>query len=78
MSATDGGGPAFPRPNFHSDTHHTAPAQDGMALRDWFAGQALGGIVVATAHSLGYTVQDAAEEAYQFADAMLTERAKSQ
>ena len=38
-SPTPDGGPAFPRPGTDC-----GPDQDGMSLRDWFAGQALTGI----------------------------------
>ena len=66
----DTGGPAFP----------TAPeamnaGSDGMTLRDWFAGQAMAGIV----HAHGYPQpNEYASQAYAWADAMLAERAKGQ
>lgn len=72
------GGQAFPRPfnvnlNPLSVAHGEIACSDGMMLRDWFAGQALAGI----AHvSAGYTVEGAAQRAYQLADAMLAERNK--
>lgn len=46
-------------------------AECGMTLRDWFAGQALIGIVAAERY--GYADGDA-QEAYEIADAMLAER----
>jgi len=52
-----------------------------MALRDWFAGQALNGVLLAGGEP-GQTAQSnpfkAANWAYQYADAMLVERAKGQ
>jgi hypothetical protein len=39
----------------------------GMSLRDWFAGQALSGLM---AH-VRYSPRDAARQAYDIADAML-------
>ena len=40
---TDNGGPAFPRPYSHfedgPDIYTGYHEQDGMTLRDWFAGQ---------------------------------------
>ncbi|WP_020372144.1 hypothetical protein [Rhizorhabdus wittichii] len=48
----------------------------GMTMRDWFAGQALAGMVghpKVTAASLGI---HAAKRCYELADAMLAERAK--
>jgi hypothetical protein len=47
--------------------------EDGMTLRDWFAGQALTGLI---AHPNGPAGQwkDAAEQAYEAADAMIEAR----
>ena len=74
MSDKDGG-PAFPgqpRDTFAS----SLPA--GMSLRDWFAGQALIGIL-SNQESLPVNSRASdtiASWAYFFADAMLAERAK--
>ena len=48
--------------------------QQGMTLRDWFAGQALAGILAG--RSSVYTKQgpDIARKAFEHADAMLTAR----
>ena len=48
--------------------------QEGMTLRDYFAGQAL----VAAAKDPNCTCEDSAEFCYRMADAMLKERAKAQ
>jgi hypothetical protein len=61
------GGPAFPvdhnlRTGYRQD--------EGMTLRDWFAGQALAGML-ARGNMLAVS---GAEAAYQYADAMLAER----
>ena len=72
MSEIDDGGAAFPRDDFHRGI-------PGMSLRDWYAGQALVGML---AHSTRYKPLDGradwhsaiAEEAVQLADAMLAER----
>ena len=62
------GGPAFPREN--SDW-----GVPGMTLRDWFAGQALSGIL-ANPHNLReVTFIDMANDSYRFADVMLVARA---
>ena len=74
MSAIDkAGGPAFP-----CDSMKQFPTQEGMSLRDWFAGQALAGIM---ANSMLMIVldekkQDPASCAYEVADFMLHERNK--
>jgi hypothetical protein len=62
------GGPAFPRDNAGDYT-----GQDGMSLRDWFAGQALTGTLAAGAQDFeaGGKI---AREAYVIADAMLATR----
>lgn len=66
------GGPAFPTDNERQSgpsTYHYA----GMTLRDWFAGQALTGLVF---HNDFGTVSDSdiAKGAYSYADAMLKQR----
>lgn len=48
------------------------PGYNGMTLRDWFAGQALIGVMVDG--ELG--ANSTAELCYRFADAMIEERAK--
>ena len=63
----DDGGPAFPIPASESNYY-----QEGMALRDWFAGHALAG-------NLAYPCVDSSPEseaimAYRYADAMLAAR----
>lgn len=62
------GGPAFPGGG------NAAPFQAGMSLRDWFAGQALNGILLGGGAKYGE--QNAVQLAYSCADAMLAERAK--
>jgi len=63
------GGPAFPNdgPDFRSNF-------TGMSLRDWFAGQAVTGLLSTGDFA---TWGEVAEDAYAFADAMLAERAKA-
>lgn len=65
------GGPAFPttvHPN-SSDGHDGM--MTGMSLRDWFAGQAVGGLIAA-----GFDMADAVRCAFATADAMIAERSK--
>lgn len=49
----------------------------GMSLRDWFAGQALSGLIASEAGGEPYKNEWAAERAYLLSDAMLSERAKA-
>jgi hypothetical protein len=74
------GGPAFPTETEHqsgSDRMHL----EGMSLRDYFAGQALGHLsqpIMAAMHSgaLAPRREDVARLCYEVADAMLKERQK--
>jgi len=75
------GGPAFPHLRRHiSDNTYIPLAEGGMSLRDWFAGQALAGISMATTtaaiHGIGKVPppEIEAEWAFATADAMLAER----
>ncbi len=66
MSApTNDGGPAFP----------VMYVSEGMTLRDYFAGQALAGMLINyTTQKFGVGEQTCAKGAYEFADAMLAAR----
>lgn len=72
------GGPAFPY-RYSIGTDETALVAEGMTLRDWFAGQALSGMV-----ATGITVdmdgsmpfENRAGVCYLMADAMLAERSR--
>lgn len=72
----DDGGQAFPRPGAADGGAWSDRPQDGMTLRDWFAGQALTGLLAA--HSADGQVlpssERAARWAYGYADAMLAAR----
>jgi len=76
MSALNGG-PAFP---FREEDGAGGYDQHvGMSLRDWFAGQALLGIMANyTTAKFGATDADVARGAYDYADAMLAVRAKTE
>ncbi len=73
MDAKHNGGPAFPhlRRYVAPDTYEPI-AEGGMTLRDWFAGQALAGIMTNPDDLNG--AMDAALIAYGVADAMLEAR----
>jgi len=61
MTTINNGGPAFPR--------HGYADQAGMTLRQYYAGQALAGLVAYVVK--GATFENVAEDAYKAADAML-------
>jgi hypothetical protein len=83
MSKKDTGGPAFPtvtsREAYTGEHFRTIhDSENGMSLRDYYAGQALAGFVMEffrnSAAWTGYG--DFAESCYHLADAMLAERSK--
>ena len=71
MSANDGG-PAFP-----TTPNTVGGVSGGMSLRDWFAGQALQGLMAHNGHSsIKENAVYRASHCYGYADAMLKERDK--
>jgi len=64
------GGPAFPVQSIYSEDHGTNSR--GMTLRDYFAGQALAGILASA--NFGSTKDWIGGKAYEAADAMLASR----
>ena len=69
------GGPAFPsgpQVLMANGEWSGEPLEYGMSLRDWFAGQALAGILAGDAH--GSVVDDEVRTAFRYADAMLQAR----
>lgn len=68
MSDNPTGGPAFPSETLEYGLF------PGMSLRDWFAGQALSGMINSPHVKSGVGPEDLAHDAYQFADAMLKAR----
>ena len=75
------GGRAFPVPENMGAYGAYQINEQGMSLRDWFAGHALPSVVAAVyagqvEHKDGLSEQRIAEQAYARADAMLAERAK--
>jgi hypothetical protein len=69
MTTNKDGGPAFPSVGEgFGNPSYSAP---GMTLRDWFAGQALQGLLASTKTSDGLAI---AKDAYILADAMLEAR----
>jgi hypothetical protein len=70
------GAPAFPTKREALDPRAAGWfAQEGMTLRDWFAGQALTGTVLSPLGQGGrLTYESTARDAYCYADAMLAAR----
>lgn len=84
MSAINDGGPAFPHRGLNNDgcTDIIAP---GMTLRDWFAGQAMAGLIGGMVQITGRGQDGAAllhpsimDASYAAADAMLAARNKQE
>lgn len=85
MTTIDNSGPAFPQFDVvagERDGHGDAieaytVATGGMTLRDYFAGQALVGILSgywANSNMGGLSQRDVSDEAYVYADAMIASR----
>jgi hypothetical protein len=68
-SRVDDGGPAFPNVCMNDPCHPSS--EPGMSLRDWFAGQALAGML---AEQRWVDSCIAAQWAFEYADAMLAAR----
>jgi hypothetical protein len=68
----DDGGPAFPSHGSMGEVAH-----EGMTIRDWFAGQALCGLIGLPASRSPSSAEFLAKKAYEAADAILAEREKS-
>lgn len=71
----DDGDGAYPYAPTGTDWQGQPYPHAGMSLRDWFAGQALGGIIHAGSHG-GASWVEVAQGAYALADAMICARAK--
>ena len=65
------GGPAFPVADSHHPNGQVQYGDNGMSLRDWFAGKALQGFA---SESGRYDFRGAAQDAYAWADAMIDAR----
>ena len=79
MTDRHDGGPAYPLQSIGPDF---APGYAGMSLRDWFAGQALAGIMgpnydwFTGGTEAGSRTHEAAHFAYSLADAMIAARSE--
>jgi hypothetical protein len=63
------GGPAFP----YGQKNFTERSSEGMSLRDYFAGQALAGMM-ANKNAQDWTLSEVATDCYLYADALLKHR----
>jgi hypothetical protein len=70
------GGPAFPNFQFTENGKVEICPQGGMSLRDYFAAQALAGMLTRK-ESDGWTNREVAGDCYSYADAMLAAREAS-
>lgn len=86
MSERNNGGPAFPIPLLEGETFHGNA--NGMSMRDWFAGMTLQGFMANTSmldyldrqsdQTREHRIACVAILCYEYADAMLQERARSE
>lgn len=77
MSSKNDGGPAFPlQAHVDEQLSRAYLTQQGMSLRDWFAGQALSGLMASP--NGPRLVKEAVDVAYCAADTMLKAREKDQ
>lgn len=67
----DDGGPAFPLQITHGD--FVAGQAPGLSVRDWFAGQAMAGLLASNEYST-FDSPDVGAMAYTQADAMIAAR----
>lgn len=82
MTTRKDGGAAYPRPLGHDNCGTSSHSQEGMTLRDWFAGQVIAGIyanslwlkITADRHD-NQSPESLASDAYEQADAMIAQRA---
>ena len=67
----DDGGPAFPSDMLIGHAVKASKPFSGMSLRDWFAGQAIAGMM---SKEPWFSAENCAKAAYHVADAMLEAR----
>ena len=73
MSNTNTGGPAFPYEYFDHQLSRTR-TMAGMSMRDYFAAKAMQGLLAGITPTTVWSHDEAAETAYNVADALLKAR----
>lgn len=81
MTARADGGPAFPREDYQTDgapgTRPKLLGQEGMSLRDWYAGKAMEALVGDPALTNLIGMEDTiAKQSFVMADAMVKARSE--
>ena len=74
MSNTNTGGPAYPTSNYQKMVPLSTGYSEGMTLRDYFAAKAMQGLLAGLTPTTVWSQDEAAETAYNVADAMLRAR----
>ena len=74
MTDEKNGGPVHPHPGLGDPRFKVRKGDEGMNLRDWFAGQALACVYQRFDNGSDPSSEDIAMQAYLIADAMLVER----
>ena len=69
---------AFPTGKTGDKNHDFYVSQDGMDLRDYFAAQAMQGLIAGcySGNNVGFTIEGNVFAAYEYADAMMKAREK--
>lgn len=73
----DTGGPAFPTKNYKAVVPEATGYAEGMTLRDYFAGNAIQGLLADPAWRRDMDFEETAWAAYEQADAMLKARGQA-
>jgi len=75
MSYINRGGPVFPQPQTYGEWADGSPWFEGLGLRDYFAAEAMKGLLHDASYGDGQWEFEA-KAAYKIADAMLREKDK--
>lgn len=82
MKHTGANSAAFPRPCGAANSEEQNLQQDGMTIREWYAGQCLAGLIANSDLSdllrKGFAPAKAAEVCFEIADAMIAQSKKEE